>query len=69
MTRMTLTVNGESRELAPHTTVADLVQDLGCGTAGVAVAVNAEVIPRSYWDTTELHEHDGVEVLIAMQGG
>jgi len=68
---MTLTVNGESREVAPAETVARIVARLaGSGAArGVAVAVNGDVVPRSAWATTELRDGDAVEVLTAVQGG
>ena len=52
--RMTVTVhvNGQPRELAPGTTVAAVVASLGAerATRGVAVAVDAEVVPRTQWE-------------------
>lgn len=66
---MTITVNGERRELSAGMTVAALVADLGTGGQGVAVAVNAEVVSRSRWDGTRLRPGDRVEVLGAAQGG
>jgi len=36
---------------------------------GVAVAVGAEVVPRSEWGARELAEGEHVEVLGAIQGG
>ncbi len=64
-----LTVNGESRRLAPGATVAVLVEEVGCGRRGVAVAVNEEVVARSAWEATELLAGDRVEILRAAQGG
>jgi sulfur carrier protein len=66
---MTITVNGERRELSEGTTVAALVADLGTGERGVAVAVNSEVVSRSRWSGTPLQPGDRVEVLGAAQGG
>lgn len=66
---MTVTVNGEHRELADGTTVATLVAGLAAGGRGVAVAVNSEVVSRSRWDATRLQSGDRVEVLGAAQGG
>ena len=46
--------------------VAELVRDAGADRAngrGVAVAVDAEVVPRSEWDGVELSEGQRVEVL------
>ena len=39
------------------------------GARGVAVAVDAEVVPRGEWETTELDDGARVEVLRAIQGG
>lgn len=66
---MTITVNGERRELAEGTTVAALVAGFAAGGRGVAVAVNAEVVSRSQWEETPLSPGDRVEVLGAAQGG
>jgi len=68
---MEVLVNGEERSLEPGTTVADLVASLGAPAdgRGVAVAIDTEVIPRSYWSDTELTPGARVEVLIAVQGG
>ena len=70
---MTLTVhvNGEPRELAEGTTVAAILESLGAERArrGVAVAVDAEVVPRAQWARRELSEGERVEILTAIQGG
>ena len=66
---MTAWVNGEPRDLPPGATVAELVTALGGPERGVAVAVGAEVVPRSAWTTTVLSEGARVEVLTAVQGG
>jgi sulfur carrier protein len=70
---MTLTVhvNGEPRELVEGTTVAAVVESLGAQSArrGLAVAVDAEVVPRTQWERRELSDGQRVEVLTAIQGG
>lgn len=66
---MTVTVNGEPRQLAAGTTVAAVVAALTQAPGGVAVAVNDTVVPRRAWDSTALAERDRVEVLTAVQGG
>ncbi len=64
-----VTLNGESRRFDARTTVAALVDDVGCGRRGVAVAVNEEVVSRSAWEITELAAGDRIEILRAAQGG
>jgi sulfur carrier protein len=68
---LTITLNGEPRELAPGTTVRALLDELALPAAdrGVAVAVDAEVVPRGRWETTELGDGVRVEVVQAIQGG
>jgi sulfur carrier protein len=68
---MTVVVNGEARQLAPGTTVRALLEELAVpgGARGVAVAVDAEVVPRGEWETTTLDDGARVEVLRAIQGG
>ena len=68
---MIVRVNGETRELADGVTVAALVAALGEERVrrGVAVAVDAEVVPRSQWERRELNDGAHVEILVAVQGG
>jgi sulfur carrier protein len=66
---MRVWVNDEEHQTEAETTVARLVDTLGAGTRGIAVAVNAEVVPRSAWATSALCDGDRVEVLRAVQGG
>jgi sulfur carrier protein len=68
---MIVHVNGERRELPDGTTVAALVRDAGAAPSprGVAVAVDAEVVPRGRWDRRRLHDGERVEILTAVQGG
>jgi sulfur carrier protein len=62
-------VNGEPREVSAPT-VAGLLDELGVqAQRGVAVAVNAEVVPRAEWERFEVPEAAKVEILTAMQGG
>lgn len=66
---MNVAVNGAPRALPEGTTVAAVVDSLGAGAAGTAVAVNGEVVPRGRWAAQLLAEGDAVEVLAAVQGG
>ncbi|KUJ54480.1 thiamine biosynthesis protein ThiS [Streptomyces albus subsp. albus] len=66
---MTVSVNGEPREIPEGLTLDLLVADLTQASGGVAAAVNETVVPRSQWAGTPLGEGDRVEVLTAVQGG
>jgi sulfur carrier protein len=76
-----ITVNGSTRPLASDETITDLVsavtgrsiaadgRALDGRRLGVAVARNAEVVPRSRWAETTLTPGDGIEIVTAVQGG
>ncbi|MFJ7154749.1 sulfur carrier protein ThiS [Streptomyces sp. NPDC101118] len=66
---MTVSVNGEPREVAAGTTLDALVATLTSAPSGVAAAVNETVVPRGQWPATALGDGDRVEVLTAVQGG
>jgi len=68
---LTVTVNGEPRDVAPGATVADVLDALGVDPErrGIAVALDAEVVPRGAWDATAVAEGARLEVLTAIQGG
>ena len=63
-----ITVNGEPRDVAG--TVDDLLDALGIEVRrGMAVAVDAEVVPKSEWSTTRVADGARVEIVTAVQGG
>jgi sulfur carrier protein len=64
-----VTLNGESREVQDGVTIAALVDLLGGGRRGVAVALSGEVVPRARWDDIQVTDGDRVEVVAAIQGG
>ncbi|MEU2925372.1 sulfur carrier protein ThiS [Streptomyces sp. NPDC007251] len=66
---MSISVNGERREIAPGTALEAVVRSLAPSPSGVAAAVNETVVPRARWAATALAEGDRIEVLTAVQGG
>ncbi len=50
-------------------TIAELLARLEVPDRGVAVAVDAEVVPRGEWGTHVLPDGAHVEVVTAVQGG
>jgi sulfur carrier protein len=68
---MRVVLNGVQAELAEGATVREAIEalDLPAEGRGVAVAVDAEVVPRTEWETHELQDGARVEVLRAIQGG
>ena len=68
---LSVTINGDRRELPAGATVASVVESLPGAPEGrgVAVAVEGEVVPRAQWGSTALREGAKVEVVVAVQGG
>jgi sulfur carrier protein len=66
---ISISVNGERREIAAGTALDSVVRSLAAAPSGVAAAVNETVVPRAQWANTPLGEGDRVEVLTAVQGG
>jgi sulfur carrier protein len=64
-------VNGRTTDMPAGATIATILDrlDLAGEARGVAVAVDAEVVPRSQWDTFTVPDGARVEVLTAVQGG
>jgi sulfur carrier protein len=66
-----LILNGQEQEFPKQISVAELVAEQGLApdARGVAIAVDAEVLPRSAWGSTRLREGQKVELVAAIQGG
>ena len=63
-----ITINGEPREVTG--TIDDVLDALGVEVRrGMAVAVDAEVVPKSAWATTQVADGARVEIVTAVQGG
>ncbi|MGH4027689.1 sulfur carrier protein ThiS [Actinomycetota bacterium Odt1-20B] len=66
---MTVSVNGEARDIAAGTTLDTVVAALSTAPSGVAAALNETVVPRAEWPAATLSDGDRIEILTAVQGG
>ncbi|WP_372592210.1 sulfur carrier protein ThiS [Guyparkeria sp.] len=66
---MRITLNGEAREVAPGTTLEELVGLAGIRGRRYAVEVNGEIRPRAEHAGTAVEAGDHVEVVQAIGGG
>lgn len=66
---MTITVNGEQRQVEPGTTVADLVEQLGLAGKPCAAEVNRDLVPKREHASRALAEGDRVELVTLVGGG
>jgi len=65
----TFSLNGEVCPLPRGAIVASVIDVLGRGRAGIAVARNGAVVPRSAWEDTVLAPGDRVEIVTVTAGG
>ena len=66
---MTITLNGESLELAGPMTVGELLAHLKVDPRRVAVEHNLVVLKRASFDTAEVRDGDQVEIVNFVGGG
>lgn len=64
-----ITVNGETRRLAPGATVAALLAEIGLDQRKVAVERNEEIVPRSTYAAVALAPGDAIEIVHFIGGG
>ena len=66
---MNIQLNGEPRELASGSTLAELIATLGTAPESLATAVNGEFIARDARRQRELREGDAVFTFQPITGG
>lgn len=65
---ITIHLNGEKRRVEA-TTVEELIRELGLERRMIAVERNLEVVPKSAYASTMLHDGDRIEVVHMIGGG
>ena len=66
---MTITLNGEPRELPAPLSVTKLLASLDIDPRRVAVELNITVVKRATFDTTIVRDGDHVEIVNFVGGG
>ncbi len=66
---MTITVNGDLREVPEGLHVAALLTHLGLPQDRVALERNRDILPRSRWSTTPVQPNDTYEIVHFVGGG
>jgi sulfur carrier protein len=66
---ITLSINGEPRQLPANTTVAGLIEEMGLTGKRIALERNGEIVPRSTFATQHLSAGDKLEIVVAVGGG
>ena len=66
---ITVSVNGEARQLPAGSTISDLLRHLSLDRARIAVEHNRRVIPRAEHEAARLNHGDAVEIVTFVGGG
>ena len=66
---MSIKVNGQTKEIANGTTLAELLNQMKLNLDCVAVERNLEVVERDTFTTTKLNTDDTLEIVQFVGGG
>lgn len=66
---MTITLNGESRSVAPASTIDALVRQLNLVPATVLIEHNGLALHREEWNSRRVQEGDKIELIRVVAGG
>ena len=66
---MKIYLNGETREFLDDLTIDSLISALSLEPTRVAIELNRNVVRRSDWSATVLHNDDRVEIVHFVGGG
>ena len=66
---LTVTINGETRNLSGAMSVRDLLSSLGMDPAKIAVERNLEIVPRSQYGAVQVGQGDRLEIVHFIGGG
>lgn len=67
--RMTVTINGERRDIPDGLNVVALIEHLGMRTDRVAIERNLDILPRAQWPETRVQANDSFEIVQFVGGG
>ncbi|MEM8593276.1 MAG: sulfur carrier protein ThiS [Pseudomonadota bacterium] len=66
---ITISLNGESRNVAHGTSITDLLSQLDVDSSLVAIAINQVFVPRDQHAQHIIQDNDTIDALSPVQGG
>jgi sulfur carrier protein len=67
--KITLQINGETRDCSTATSLPELLEQLGLNPRLVAVEYNGEILHKQFWHTTQIQDGDRLEIVTIVGGG
>ena len=66
---ITITVNGQKKEIANETNLVELLGSMGLSQVTAVVEKNGQIIPKNSFAKSIIHENDTLELVRFMGGG
>jgi len=66
---ITVSINGELRQLPQAISVTTFIEVMGYGGKRIALERNGEIVPRSQFAEQQLADGDRLEIVVAVGGG
>jgi thiazole synthase len=66
---MKIYINGQDRDIAEHSSVNDIINELGLTGKKIAIELNKEILPFQLYASQILHDNDHLEIVHAIGGG
>jgi len=66
---MTVTINGERREIPEGLNVIAMLEHLGMAGDRIAIERNLDILPRARWQETQVEPDDSFEIVHFVGGG
>jgi sulfur carrier protein len=66
---VTITINGERRDVPEGLDVPALLEHLGIKSDRVAIERNLDILPRARWSETQVQPNDTFEIVHFVGGG
>lgn len=66
---MTVTINGDSREVPDGLNILQLLEHLGINAGRVAIERNRDILSRAQWAETRVQQNDSYEIVHFVGGG
>lgn len=66
---ITVTLNGEKKQVPEKLSLKELVSHLELPGERIAIEHNREIVRRKDWETVQVHEGDSLEIVHFVGGG
>lgn len=66
---MTITLNGEKREILTEVNLKELLDKLSLPSERIAIELNKAVVRKKDWETIQIKDADKIEVVHFVGGG